>query len=55
MGVEEEGGCLRWLGSGVAGVWQGEEVVAEMGSWGTGLPFQALEEALNTQREKRLF
>lgn len=47
VGVEEEGVSLRWLGSGVAGEQQGEEVVIETGIQGTDLPFQALEEAVH--------
>lgn len=47
MGVGEEGGSLRWLGSGEAGEWQGEEVGVERGSWRTGPPFQEQEEAVH--------
>lgn len=55
MGVEEGEVSLRWLGSGVAGEQQGEEVVVERSSRGTGLPFQALEEAMKRKKEKLLF
>lgn len=44
-GAEEV--SLRWSGSGVAGGWQEGEAVVVGGSWGTGPPFQALEEAVN--------
>lgn len=47
VGVEEEGASLWWLGSGVAEEWQGEEVEVGRGSQGTGLPFQAPEEAVH--------
>lgn len=47
VGVEEEGVFLRWLGSGGAGKKQGEEVVVGKDSWGIGLPFQALGEAVH--------
>lgn len=45
MGEGEEGGSLRWLGSGEAGGWQGEEAGVGRGSWETGPPSQEQEEA----------
>lgn len=47
VGVEEEEVSLRWLGSGVAAELQGEEAVVERGKLGTGLPSQALGEAVH--------
>lgn len=44
VGAEEV--SLRWSGFGVAGGWQEGEAVVVEGSWGTGPPFQALEEAV---------
>lgn len=45
--VEEEGDCLRCLGSGVAVEQQVEQFVAEEDSRGFGPPFQALGEAVH--------
>lgn len=42
-----------WRGIGGAGEWQGEEV--EVSRWGSGLPFQAQVEAINTKGIRYLF
>lgn len=51
--VVGEGVSLRWLDSGGVGEWQGEGAVVEVDRRGTGLPFQALEGAMEKKEKKK--
>lgn len=51
--VEGEGASLECLGSVGAAGWWGEGAVVEVDSWGTGLPYQALEGAGKDGRQAR--